>query len=101
MCFTAGCRLFFFLLCLLPQRLYPQPFSGMVSAQIEIEPGRGFPQLPVARRYAIGANAVLFPVSPESFISFHPDTLLFTGIDLAPAFEAATAGTQPLALGAL
>src|SRR5512139_1504282 len=73
----------------------------MISAKVEIEPGRSLPQLPIARRNDIVSQTPFLPVGFEPVVCLNPDTLLLIRIDFAPALITSAAGAISLALRAL
>src|SRR4030042_2501805 len=85
---------------LLWRGLYPQPLGRVIPAQVEVEPGRGSHQFPVARRSSVVPNLPLFLVFLQPLVGSHPDALLVR-VDFAPPFISAPAGPVSLILGAL
>ena len=73
----------------------------MVLTQEIVHPGRGLPQFPVARGHNILPDSVFSMRGFQPLIGAYPDALFFIRINLAPTFEATSAGSVALALGTL
>ena len=73
----------------------------MVSGKEIVDPGRRLPEFPIAGRDYSVADGIFFTAASETLVGFDPDAFLLIRVDLAPAFEASTAGAVALVFGAL
>ena len=78
-----------------------EPFGHMIPAEIEIEPGSGLPEFPVARRDHVFTQLFLLMVGLVSLVGLNPYALLYVGIDFTPSLIASSAGPVTLVLRTL